>query len=495
MTGWIGDFFRFWWALFYWNTRKTWFRLRGAERDSCPCQTYSDSGLALDSRCDAVIPWHRPVRFRRVCPLLTETPEGWRCGVDAERVRPFWIRAFLYAAGTALALYLVGSVAAFATLRLAKYDVSYLSVVWPRRWHELRGAQERLYARRAQEAMAARNYPEAVLALEMVCQLNPRNYPANLALANLCQLSANPLVAEHIYERLMRDVPEKRVQTAQIWIRTLLARGAYDKIKPLAAAMLTADPGQGGAWLNALLFAARATNDSGFLATVLEHRGSLPAWCVDLIGIERGLLLGQVEEVLPQLTKVYRQPGAAYVPYYQVDRLLRHRLFDQATDLLNRYGALMPPDEAAFLYLRLYRAQGWKPLVETERETLLQFPMTPRIAAEFCACLIAHPDSTLLTRYLDKFIREGPPLAAGTLPVYQASYLTAALADDELRAETIANRIKQFTGSDVRVLRGLAELLRAPKADGRLGRIMPLVPLPTEVIYAVLERQATPAHQ
>ena len=55
MTGWLGDFFRVWWALFYWNTRKTWFRLRGAHRDDCPCQTYSDSGHAMDSRCEAIL--------------------------------------------------------------------------------------------------------------------------------------------------------------------------------------------------------------------------------------------------------------------------------------------------------------------------------------------------------------------------------------------------------------------------------------------------------
>ena len=206
MIAWIGDFFRFWWALFYWNSRKSWFRLGGAHRDDCPCQNFSDSGIAYQSRCDAVIPWHQPARFRRVCPLLTETPEGWRCSVEAERVRPFWGRALLYAVGALLALYLAGTAVAYATLRAAKYDLSYLVVAWPPRWKELRGAQEKLYVTRAQTALARGNYQEAILSLEMVCQLNPRNYSAGLALAGLTQMAAQPHISEHIYERLMHDV-------------------------------------------------------------------------------------------------------------------------------------------------------------------------------------------------------------------------------------------------------------------------------------------------
>ena len=481
--------------MFYWNTRKTWFRLRGSERDSCPCQNCSDSGLALDSRCDAIIYWQRPARFRRICPLLVETPDGWRCSVDAERVRPFWRRAALYGGGTFLALYLAGTLVVFALLRLATYDIAYSALVWPPRWDELRGSQERLYAGRAQQAMAGRKYPEAILALEMVCQLNPRNYAAGLALANLSQLSGNTLVAEHIYERLMQDLPQQRIQTAQIWFRTLLARSAYGKIKPLAAVMLTEDTSQRGAWLNALLFAARASSDSQFLTTVLEQRGPLPEWCVELISIERGLLQNRVDDFLPRLTRIYRQPAAAYLPYYQVDRLLRCGRVDEALHLLDTYGASLPPDEAAFLHLRLYRAKGWSSLLAAEHETLLQYELAPRIAAQFCAYLVRDPDPGLLAQYFDKFTREGPTLAADTLPLYQASYLAAAMAGDKVRSEKIAAQIRQFTGSDARVIRGLVELLQAGQPDERLARILPLVPLPTEVVYAVLERRPAPARK
>jgi tetratricopeptide (TPR) repeat protein len=487
VTGWLGDFFRFWWALFYWNARKTWFRVRGAHRDDCPCQTYSDSGHALDSRCEAVIGWQRPARFRRVCPLLTETPQGWRCGVDAESVRPFWGRALLQVVGGVIALYLAGTLAVYGLLRAAHYETSYLAVVWPPRWGELRASQEKLYAIRAQQALQAGKYQEAILSLEMVVQLNPRNYAAGLALAGLSQVAAQPLVADHIYERLMRDVPDQRRQTAQIWFRNLLARAAYPGIQDLATKMLNEDPEDRTAWLNALLFACRQTGDPDYLGTVLAQNPRLPGWCTELIGIEQHLLQKHPDRALPWLTRMQRQPAAGYIPYYQVDRLLRCGEADQAGDLLRAYGNQFQPDETVFLRLRLYHAKGWTQLIGPEFVDLLRYEMAPRIVAQSCAYLISHPDPVLFARYIERFNEANLPVDTGTLPLYQATYLAAILSGDTNRAQQIATLIDQFTGSDARVLRGLGDLLRGRAPDPRLPRILPLVPLPTEVVYAILE--------
>ncbi len=495
MIGWLGDISRFWWGLFYWNIRKSWFRLRGAHRDDCPCQNVSDSGLAFDTRCDAIIFWSQPGRFRRVCPLLKETPDGWRCSVEAEGVRPFWGRAGLYVTGALLALYFAGTVVAYTALRTTGYDLGYLVVAWPPRWAEIRGSQERLYAARAQQALKKGDYQEAILSLEMVCQLNPHNYGAALALAGLTQVAANPSIAEHIYERLMHDVPENRIQTAQIWFRNLLGRGAYDQILPLAAIMLGEDPGQRGAWLNALLFAARQTHDPGFLAQVLQQNPHLPDWCTEIIELEKSLLEGRVDSALPRLNRIYRPPPANYVPYYQVETLLHYHHADEANALLDAYGDLLQPDESAFLRLRIYQAKKWTSLVSSEFDNLLQFPMAPRIAAQFCAYLLTYPAPGAAARYYDRFARQGPPLNTETMPLYQATYLVLALADDTAQAEEVRAQIARLTSSDARVLRGLVELLKAGKPDPRLSRVLPLVPLPIEVMFAILKRQSSSAPQ
>lgn len=493
MTGWIADFFRFWWALFYWNTRKTWFRLNGAHRDSCPCQNYGDSGHALDSRCNAVVPWQKPVRFRRVCPLLTETKDGWRCGVDAERVRPFWGRAALFGGAALLALYLLGSVAVYAALRTAHYEVNYWSVVWPPHWSALRGLQEKLHASRAQQALAAGDFKAAILSLQTVCELNPRNYSAGRALAHLVQLAGQAAVADHIYARLMHDVPEQRVATAQTWGRALLAGGDYAQLKPLAMAMLSEDSGRREAWLHALLFAARQTRDTELLRTLLKNDLGLPNWCLDLIGIEQLLLENRLPQAVPRLNRIQRRPLIAYVAAYQANQLLQAGLPDQAGRLIDDYGDILPADEAAFLRLRVFRAQQWTSLLEPHYDTLLSYPLSPRLAALFCASLLEQPAPALLPRYLDRFLQHGPALSNETLPLYHASYLVACLGGETARAENLAALISRFTSSDAQTLRGLGELLQTGAPAPQVTRVLPLVPLPLEVIYAIHQRPSAPA--
>lgn len=488
MSAWITDFILFWWALFYWNARKTWFRLQGAHRDSCPCQVYSDSGHALDSRCNAVSGWRDPARFRRVCPLLVETKDGWRCGVDAERVRPFWGRAALYGATGFLGLYLIGTLGAYAFLRAARYDVSYATVAWPPRWSELRQSQEKLYAARAQRALAAGNYAEAILALQLVCEINPQNYAAGITLATLTQAAGQPYVAEHIFARLMHEVPDQRPTTAQIWIRSLLARADYEQIKPLATAMLTEDAGRREAWMHALLFAAHQTHDEAALQAVARGDSGLPDWCADIAATEILLLQNRADEALPALLRVHANPGSPYLPYFQATALIHLGRLDQASELINAYGRVLPVEEAAFLRLKLFAARQWTSLMTPEYDNLLSYPMTPRLAAQFCAWFIESPDPVAFARYADRFESAGPALNGDTLPLYHAHYLAAVVCGDTARAERIAAAITRFTSADAKALRAIGTLLAKGAGRSQLTHLLPLAPLPVEVIYAVLER-------
>jgi tetratricopeptide (TPR) repeat protein len=488
VSGWITDFILFWWALLYWNARKTWFRLQGAHRDSCPCQVYSDSGHALDSRCQAVANWRNPVRFRRVCPLLTETKDGWRCGVDAERVRPFWGRAAIYGAAGFALLYAAGTLGVYGFLRAARYDITYATVAWPPAWSELRQSQEKLYAARAQQALAAGNYAEAILALQMVCEINPRNYGAAITLASLTQVAGQPSVAEHIFSRLMHEVPEQRPTTAQIWIRALLARADYEQIKPLATAMLTEDAGRREAWMHALLFAAHQTRDEAALQAVVRQDSGLPDWCADIARTEILLLQGRTDDALPALVRVHSRPGSPYLPYFQVQTLMSLGRHDQAGELINAYGTRLPVEEAAFLRLRLFAAKDWTSLMGPEYDNLLSYPMTPRLAAQFCAWFIESPDAAAYARFADRFEASGPPLDSDSLPLYHASYLAAVVSGDAARADRLAAAITRFTSADARALRAIGELLVHGAGRPQLTQLLPLAPLPVEVSYAILDR-------
>lgn len=484
VTRWLGDFLRFWWALGYWNLRKTWFRLRGAVPTDCPCHNPSDSGLPRETRCEAVATWNSPARFRRVCPLLVATADGHRCSVAASAVRPFWGRAFAYAGTATLVVYLGLAGVAYFGLKRIGYEVGLTSVLWPGHWSEIRTAQERLYARRAQSALAAGDFPAAVLALETVTTINPRNQAASLALANLWQISGRASLADGIYQRLMIDFPAQRIEFARLWYRALLARGDYTRIKQLAPQLLLEDSASRAAWLHALVFATRRSSDPAPLQGLLDDPRHLPSWCLLVLTLELDLQT-QAGRHAAALGRVAADPGSPYVPLYQAERLIATGRAAEAVALLKGYEGRVPVDEAGFRLLEAYTLLGWSALAEGEAEILLSFPMRPQLAAQFSAYLIRRPDPELQARFVDRFVRDGPRPDPDSLAYYAAAHLAAIRCGDNARAAYLADILRSRAASDFRALGTLGEILRQPTRGARLEQVLPAVPLPTEVYYAL----------
>ncbi len=406
-------------------------------------------------------------------------------------MRPFWGRATVYFAGLLVALYLIGTAGVYIALRVAKYDLNYATIAWPPHWTKLRNAQENLYAARAQAALDAGRFSEAILALEKVCELNPQNYPAALTLARLTQVAAQPTISDQVYERLLADAPDKRVQTAQLWFRALLARSAYHKIIPLAATMIGEDPESRAVWLHALLFSARQTRDSRALNVVLQQNPHYPEWCTEIITIEIALIQKHDAEVIHRLTQLHRYPASPYLPHYQVDRLLLHGRADDARKTLETYSANIPAHEAGFLRMRMPRTQNTTQSLDSEFDALLKLPMSPALSAKFCAYLMANPSPAKMHRYFEVLSTRGPALTEDSLAVYNAAFVTAAVCGDAVTRDTLRAKLRVMTSSDGRVLDGLTTLILGKNADDRLHRVLPLVPLPTEVIYAILEKFAS----
>lgn len=493
MTSWIGDFFRFWWGLLYWNTRKSLFRLR-PNRFRCPCQSPSDSGRAYETQCEAAATWNKASRFRRICPLLVETPKGLRCSADTADVRPFWGRAALSYGATLLALYLAGTIALFAILRLVGYPLSYWSVVWPLKWHEMPIAQEHVYALRAQQALAAGNFQGAILALNRVCELNPRNYSAAIALANLWHISGQPGLSDRAFEAIIRLHPDKKTQTAQLWYKALLSRGEFQRIKPLAVQMLTEDAGHAGAWLHALFFALRQAPDPAFLTALPGRSPKLPGWCAQLMTIELALQQKRPTDALPLLLRLPPEAPSHYVPFYHIDRLTTLARYDDAQRILETYASQLEPDEAAFLRLAIFAHRGWRSLTESEFDNLLQqFPLNARTSPQFCAFLIRYPHPALLARFHAKFLQLAPSSHPELYPSYNALFCASAVNADWPRVESTAAAIKKITGSDARTLNALEAFFRRDFHVKRIDLFLISLPLPTDVIYALYERFSAPS--
>jgi hypothetical protein len=180
------------------------------------------------------------------------------------------------------------------------------------------------------------------------------------------------------------------------------------------------------------------------------------------------------------------------MPVYQVERLVSFGRHQEALAVLDGYRGRLPADEAGFFRLQIYTRLGWTAPAETEADALLSLPMRPQLAAQFCAHLLRHPERPLLARYADRFVRYGPRPAPEAYPHYAATLLTAARCGDAERSDYLDQIIRQQITTDVRALGALREILAKSDASKRIELILPAVPLPTEVVYALLERPHHP---
>ena len=432
--------------------------------------------------------WHDPTRFRRVCPLLVSTPEGWRCSVDAVDVRPFWGLAVRHFALGLLISYIVITAGLYGVLRYVGYHITPLATMWPPAWHQIHTAQEGVYAIRAARALNAGNLQSAVLALELVCDINPHNVPAGLALANLWQVSNQPALADGMYLRLIDRNPEARAIITQAWYHALLSRADYPMIKELSVRMLSVHDGNEGVWLHALFFASRQTKDVRLLKGLLAQPPAMPVWCLDLVRVEVALLEDRFRDVRLALTSPAVQPPSSYVAYYQIERLIMTGHYYEALAMLDAYGKRLNSDEATFHRLRIFSARGWSSLAESEFDRVLSRPLSPRVYTLICAYLIRQPNRALLSRYFVHFMRAQLPLTPENYPYFAATYTAAAANGNWERATEIEAMLKRLTGAEASTFQALLDFFRWRDAKKRIELILPVLALPTEVSYSLLER-------
>lgn len=234
MLGWIADVFRSGIALWYWNLRKTRFRLRGA-RGRALCQKPSDSGRAGITGCDACLHWHEPTRFGHVCPLLGVDAQGRRmCAVEAAAARPFWGRALAWQGGGALTLYLLITLLVFGVMRHVGYPVGWFDVAWPPAWSQLDTARAEFFYPQRQTAYREGRLSATVAHLVLARRYDPTHFGTGMLLAQIWQ-TARPDSADEIYRTLLAAHPDRAVPVAEVWFRSLLTRGNLPAFADLAA--------------------------------------------------------------------------------------------------------------------------------------------------------------------------------------------------------------------------------------------------------------------
>jgi hypothetical protein len=486
VIGWFADFFRFAWGLFYWNTRKSLFRIRGG-RGRHPCQNASDSGRALETQCDACLHWDKPARFASVCPLLVATPRGLRCSAHAADVRPFWGRTARYYGSSLLALYLAGALGVFVFLRSIGYPVSILHLAWPGLWYRVPQVRSAYFFEKGNQAFAAGRIKEGLLYFDNAYKFDPANYLAGLALARNYQ-TTHTAISDAVFTRLYYEHPRQRAATAQDWFRALLARGDFPKVAELAARELIADPGHASPWMRALVFATRQTGDAAPLTALLASKDPAAAPWHQLITTELVARGPDRNALARALRAPWPLNAPAYARYYQIEGLIALGDHFNALDQLGRQVGRLDEETALGLRLAAYARAGSKSQLTYEFNVLLTRPLTPPVIKLLTAHLVRYPDPALFAHLYDKFERANLPLTTDNAGSHFSVLCVAGVHQDRVRLRALILRLKDLASASFLRLNLVEDFFNNESPAKRISTFLPILPVPLEVTYALLER-------
>lgn len=482
MVGWFTDLLRLAWGLLYWNFRKTVFRRR---RDPCPCQAPSDSGRAGETHCEACSTWHQPWRFRRICPHLTRTPAGVRCGVDTAQIQTFWGRALAYYAGTALSIYLIAALGIFAGLRGIGYAVTPTDILWPPAWHRIDQKRAEFFFKKGATALEAGDIREALFALGVAHNLAPRDYATSALLARLYQ-GTQPALSDQLYAQTLQRHPDHATQTAQSWMRALLARGDFSLLQTLAFDRLMAGQENPAPWLHVLIFASRQCHDTApiaKLATASAGEAWRPVLETELLWSQ-----GKKDEVAQRLA----QPGSGASPYivrYQADLLLA---LDQPEAAVQRISAQtgVPDADRVRILFAAYARRGLHEKLRQDALRLLARQPSAAVVDLLASHLIRHPNAPLLADIVAQLRSTPLPATDEAFVAYTALFCAAGLADDKPHMDQLLDTMKQRSNAPLHALDRARDYFDRHDSTTRLGNILAPLALSLDATYAIYETNA-----
>lgn len=431
--------------------------------------------------------WDKARRFRRVCPLLVETPDGWRCSVDTRNVRPFWGRFFGYYGGTLGGIYLIGAIGVFIFLRIVGYPVSIVHVTWPPSWHRIGQARGWYFTEKARQSFAANRTGEAILYLSNAYEFDPGNYTAGLMLAKTLQ-SGQPVPSNRIYERLYHEHIAQREDTAEEWFRALLARGDFISILELSRDRLLDHTPHASAWMRALVFASRQSGKAQTLAALGESRDPAASVWRPVIESELLTLGGRTAEARARLDRPDWRAVPPYGVYYQIAQLIALGDAFAAMDRIGAAASQLDSETRAALTLAAFAKQGARRPLQQQVDLLLAPKLSLPVVKILAAQLIRQPDQAILDQLFQKFLREPIPFNTDSAGVYFSLLCATGVQGDWRKFSALAKIINDGSGMNPSFSLAVESFFRGRTTSDRITSILPMVPLPIEVTYALIER-------
>lgn len=447
----------------------------------------------METGCEAVVAWNSPDRFRRVCPLLRRNEAGfWVCSVAPAEVRPFWGRALRYYGAVAVVLWFLGVLGVFGAMRLIGYPVSLRQVAWPPAWRELPAVRAELFVRQAKTSYAAGRVRDAINALGIAYQLDPRQYEVGMMLAQFYQ-AANPGQADALYRRLLAEHPRRRNETARVWLRSLLARGRLADVAELARRQLPADPDQAGAWTHALLFATRLLHNRGLLVAARTD----PATPAPARGV-LDLALRVREATRLEARRLLREEplvgGFAYDRVYRIEGLLRRDFPVDALDMLRRLRPELTGRDVARLAFAAYAELNEPARLQQDFAALLA-PTRQLQAAEITLLavhLVHYPNQNLLNLTVAALPRVPAKPADAGMEAAIGLFCAAGVQGDAAAMAKVKQVIADKYSLKASGLDRLESFFLGTQPHRPIEALLPgLAPLSLELNYALLERYST----
>lgn len=485
---WLADTGRYAGGMFYWNARKSAYVWRG-RRGSCPCQNESDDSIPGRVRCEAVLHWHNPARFRRICPLLVATAEGWRCSVQATQVRPFWGRVGRGTALALLGLYLAGTGAVFVSLRVVGgAPVGWFQVAWPGRWHEIKTVQAAHLFQVAIDSFARGRLPEAHLRLMTARELDPANYDVALMLAQISMFQRSYLFSDDLFLGLWRDHPVRRLHTAVVYHDTLVSLDRMEKLGEFAVMMAASDPAQAVVWVRSALLAARSMRTEE-AARMLKTRTAALAQLAPharlLVQAELDLRAGDEAAAMAALRRRFAGPFNPYYVHFQVERLAGLGATGDAQSLLDAQGQVLGVFERLMTQVTVAQRAGDRVLAQASFRALLKETLDAPRVERLATRLIVHPDAGFY-RELDARVRSEPQLEAAVEGA--TLWITGLACAAPVEARFWRTHGRQVSPALYPAIQELDFSTRDLLSPGSVCHLINVVPLPREVILALLWR-------
>lgn len=486
ISRWLADGARLAGAAFYWNTRKTAYVLRG-RRGRCPCQNESDLGRGKMVACDAVLGWHEPERFRRVCPLLFGTDEGWVCSVPAAQVRPFWGRVVAGVLAFLVVGYLAAALAGFAALRVVGHaPVRFVQVAWPGKWSEIRRVQSEELLERAVRAFLDGRLAESQLALSTAVERDANNYTASLLLAQIGMFQGSFLAADAGFEQLRRRVPREAARTAIAYHDTLLGVDRMPRLAVFSLEMAVEDKAQEAIWVRSALLAVRALPPAELGDFLQATRTLLPRLsepAQTLLHGEIGLRHGA--RVLQRWAQPRGGPLHPFYATYQVERLADLGATREAQTVLDFYAARIGPHERSLMQFVVAQAEGDAAVAQGAFADVLRQPLTAQRIDRVAGVLIRHPNAAAYRALVSRIARD--PALEETAPAsgLWVCGLVCGAPDVAARWQT---RGRQPLGVRYPPIKAVDFSSRSMLATASPVRLVNTLSLPREVILSLYSR-------